>query len=98
MILSILTTYKDQLEKRDFIEIITATWKLANIVKTRENNTTATLPCLGDHRILVIPCCIGDLLLMATSRTTDNISSSVQNSMDEVVSFHSCLLANKSLA
>ena len=68
-----------------------------------ENNTMATFHYLNDHnhmemsnhRTLAISHYIGDILLMATNRTTGNISSSVQHSKDDVVSFYSCLLANK---
>ena len=71
-----------------------------------ENNTMATSSCLGnqnhmemgDHKTLAIPHYIGDLFLRATSRTTNNIFSSVQHSRDEVVPSYSCLLANKLLA
>ena len=72
---------KSNLEKYNFIKIITPTWRLANIIKIGKNNTIATSRCLGDHvhmeicdrRTLVIPHCIGDLLLMAIGKTTDNI-------------------------
>ena len=71
-----------------------------------KNNIMATSHCLDDHnhmemgdrRTLAMPYCIGDLLLMATIKTTGNISSSVQHSRDEVMPSHSCLLTNKFLA
>ena len=48
---------------------------------------------MGDHRTLAIAHCVGDLLLMATSRTIGNISSSVQHFRDMVGYSHSFLSA-----